>query len=170
MFNRKQRTGSLLLILVLLLNFGFGGISGIAAGQETFEPEKYVIDFCDYNFSSLTAEGYAQFKKDNPSGTPTAGNMYDVNIYNGGKVGTYSLIDDSTAAGNKYLNYVKDSGGKNGGLYNYMFVANPTGNFSTELKSNTGFQILPKGMTLIFLPSLQAELQHRIMFQIGRTE
>lgn len=131
MFNRKQRTGSLLLILVLLLNFGFGGILGIVAGQETFEPEKYVIDFCDYNFNPLTAEGYTQFKKDNPSGTPTAGNMYDVNIYNGGKVGAYSLIDDSTAAGNKYLNYVKDSGGKNGGLYNYMFVANPTGNFST---------------------------------------
>lgn len=131
MFNRKQRTWSLLLILVLLINFGLGGILGIAADQETFAQEKYLIDFCDYNFKPLTVDGYAQFKKDNPSGTPTAGNMYDVNIYNGDKVGTYSLIDDGTSEGSRYLNYVKDSAGKNGGLYSYMFVANPTGNFVT---------------------------------------
>lgn len=53
MFNRKQRTWSLLLILVLLINFGLGGILGIAADQETFAQEKYLIDFCDYNFRKL---------------------------------------------------------------------------------------------------------------------
>lgn len=131
MFNRKQRIWSLFLIFVLLLTVSLGGISGVAADQETFAQESYLINFGDYNFNSLTVDGYAQFKKDNPSGTPTAGNMYDVNIYNGGKVGTYSLVDDKTATGGKYLNYVKSADGKNGGLYNYMFVANPTGNFST---------------------------------------
>lgn len=90
------------------------------------------IDFSQYNFDPLTKEIYDDYKEKNPSNNPTAGNMYDVNIYDGSKVGKYSLVDDDSAAGGKYLNYVKDSGGKNGGLYSYMFVANPTGNYSTN--------------------------------------
>ena len=145
MFNKKQRTWSLFLVFVLLLTVGLDGILSIAADQQTFEQEKYIIDFGSYNFSPLTVDGYAQFKKDNPNSTPTAGNMYDVNIYNGDKVGTYSLIDDNSASGGKYLNYVKASGGKNGGLYNYMFVANPTGNFST---GDTGKHIAVYGIKI----------------------
>lgn len=90
------------------------------------------IDFSRYSFDPLTKEVYDEFKENNPNGTPTAGNMYDVNIYNGNKVGTYSLVDDSTASGGKYLNYVKDSGGENYQLTGYMFVANPTGNYATD--------------------------------------
>ena len=96
------------------------------------EPAKgFYIDFSRYSFDPLTKEKYNEFKENNPDGTPTAGNMYDVNIYNGDEVGLYSLVDDSTASGGKYLNYVKDPGGKNDSLPNYMFVANPTGNYAT---------------------------------------
>lgn len=97
------------------------------------EPAKgCYIDFSRYSFVPLTKEKYNEFKENNPNGTPTAGNMYDVNIYNGNKIGAYSLVADSTAAGGKYLNYVKDSGGENNQLTGYMFVANPTGNYATD--------------------------------------
>ena len=90
------------------------------------------IDFSQYNFDPLTKEGYDEYKSSNPNGTPTAGNMYDVNIYDGKKMGTYSLVDDSTAVGGKYLNYVKDSGGINSQITGYVFAANPTGNYATN--------------------------------------
>lgn len=90
------------------------------------------IDFSQYKFEPLTTEIYNSYKEENPDKTPTAGNMYDVNIYDGSKVGTYSMAEDNEASGGKYLNYVKDAGGKNGALYSYMFVANPTGNYATN--------------------------------------
>lgn len=90
------------------------------------------IDFSQYKFEPLTTEIYNSYKEENPDKTPTAGNMYDVNIYDGSKVGTYSMAEDNEASGGKYLNYVKDAGGKNGRLESYMFVANPTGNYATN--------------------------------------
>ncbi len=94
------------------------------------------IDFSQYEFKPLTTDIFNEFKKDNPNVTPTAANMYDVNLYDSGyaglEVGKYSIIEDSEATGGKYLNYVKNQDGNNGGLYNYTFVANPTGNYSTS--------------------------------------
>ena len=38
------------------------------------------IDFSQYKFEPLTTEIYNSYKEENPDKTPTAGNMYDVNI------------------------------------------------------------------------------------------
>lgn len=107
------------------------------------------IDFSQYKFEPLTTEIYNSYKEENPDKTPTAGNMYDVNIYDGSKVGTYSMAEDNEASGGKYLNYVKDAGGKNGRLESYMFVANPTGNYATNDSDKhivlcKGFGITPR--------------------------
>ena len=50
------------------------------------------IDFSQYNFDPMTKEIYDDYIKNNPGAAePTAGNMYDVNIYDGSKVGKVVL-------------------------------------------------------------------------------
>lgn len=118
---------SLTTVTALILSL-FCNIPAFVSAEPT---DGCYIDFSQYKFEPLTKDIYDNYKSEYPEKTPTGGNMYDVNIYNGTKVGTYSLVEDSEASGGKYLNYVKERGGNNGGLDNYTFVANPTGNYST---------------------------------------
>ncbi len=119
---------SLTTVTALILSL-FCNIPAFVSAEPT---DGCYIDFSQYKFEPLTKDIYDNYKSEYPEKTPTAGNMYDVNIYDGSKVGTYSMAEDNEASGGKYLNYVKDAGGKNGRLESYMFVANPTGNYATN--------------------------------------
>ncbi len=141
MFNKKQRVISVLLIIALLLSLcPLAILSTAQASEETFSPEKHYFDFSQYEFDTVTLEELA------------ASNSYKattVNAYNATKnVGIWSLENDSNVTGGKYLKYVKDNNGNNGGLFNFLFVANATGNYQTNekdkhivLKTNTPYSI-----------------------------
>ncbi len=141
MFNKKQRVISFLLIIALLLSLcPLAILSTAQASEDTFSPEKHYFDFSQYEFDTVTLEELAVF------------NSYKattVNAYNATKnVGFWSLENDSNVTGGKYLKYVKDNNGNNGGLFNFLFVANATGNYQTNekdkhivLKANTPYSI-----------------------------
>ncbi len=142
---KMKRIISTTLITALILSL-FCNLTPSVFAEPTdsaFEAENYCIDFSKYKFEVLTLEGYDEYKKSDPDGTPTHATMYDVDIYHGTEVGNWSLVEDDKAAGGKYLNYVKKDNGKNGGLYNYHFVANPKGDF----KSGGDFTVLAPNTT-----------------------
>jgi len=125
MFYKKQCVISLLLSIVLLISAcPVAILSGAVTSAETFSAEKEYFDFSQYAFNAVTLEELA------------ANNVYkgtSVNAYNATKnVGIWSLESDSTATGGKYLKYVKDNNGNNGGLFNFLFVANAKGNIATN--------------------------------------
>lgn len=129
---KTKKILSITLIMALVLSL-FCNIMPIVSAEPTNpDAESYCIDFSKYNFCTLTQDSYNKFKEEHPDGSPTYATMYDVNLYTGKEVGNWSLTEDANALGGKYLNYVKANTGANGDLTNYIFVANPTGDFATD--------------------------------------
>lgn len=141
MFNKKYRAVSLLLSIILLISAcPLTLLSGAVTSAETFSDEKEYFDFSQYAFNTVTLEELAAYN--NYKGTSVNANTATKNV------GIWSLESDNTVTGGKYLKYVKDNNGNNGGLYNYLFVANAKGNFATNdrnehivLDANTAYSI-----------------------------
>lgn len=129
---KTKRILSITLIMSLVLSLFTVVMPSVSAEPTNPDTESYYIDFSKYDFHTITAENYNKYVEENPGEIPTHANMYDINLYNGSEVGNWSLVEDSNAAGGKYLNFVKANTGANGGLYSYMFVANPTGDYATD--------------------------------------
>lgn len=139
--------------------------------------------------ATLTQDSYNKFKEEHPDGSPTYATMYDVNLYTGKEVGNWSLTEDANALGGKYLNYVKANTGANGDLTNYIFVANPTGDFATDgnhivLSEGTTYNMtvrykisdLSEGYNLnlftfatsgVATPNNTSNYQHRVNVKLG---
>jgi len=129
---KTKKIFSITLIMALVLSLFTGVMPSVSAEPTNPEAESYYIDFSKYDFHTLTVEGFNKYVEENPGETPTHAAMYDVNIYSGKEVGNWSLVEDTDVTGGKYLNYVKANTGVNGDLTNYMFVANPTGDYKTD--------------------------------------
>ena len=125
MFNKNQRVISFLLIVALLLSLCPLAIFSTAqASEETFLPENYYFDFSQYAFDTVTVEDRAA----NLGYNGNTVNAYSATV----NCGVWSLEEDDTATGGKYLKYVKDNNGSGTSLSNFLFVANPTGDYSTK--------------------------------------
>lgn len=141
MFSKRQRITSILLTIVFLLSVcPLAIFSQALQSSETFTPERHYFDFGEYRFNTVTLEELTA-APGNYKGTT-------VNAASGKNIGTWSLESDSTATGGKYLKFVKDNNGFKDSLMNYLFVANPTGNFQTNdreshivLKAGTPYSI-----------------------------
>ncbi len=129
---KTKRILSITLVTALLLSLVAGVVPSVSAEPTSATAESYYIDFSEYDFKTITAESYNSYVTENNGTKPTHANVYDVRLSNGTEVGNWSLVEDATATGGKYLNYVKANTGKNGDLSSYMFVANPTGDYKTD--------------------------------------
>ena len=123
---KTKRILSVTLIMALVLSL-FTGIMPIVSAEPTnpdFVSEKYYFDFSQYAFDTVTVEDRAA----NLGYNGNTVNAYSATV----NCGVWSLEEDDTATGGKYLKYVKDNNGSGTSLSNFLFVANPTGDYSTK--------------------------------------
>lgn len=122
---KTKRILSITLIMALVLSLFTGVMPSVLAEPTNtdFVPESYYFDFSQYNFDTMTLEEKAA---DSSNYKCTTINPYSATV----NCGVWSLEEDSTATGGKYLKYVKDNNGSGTALSNFLFVANPTGDYT----------------------------------------
>ena len=124
---KTKRILSITLVMALVLSLFTGVMPSVSAEPTNtdFVPESYYFDFSQYNFDTMTLEEKAA---DSSNYKCTTINPYSATV----NCGVWSLEEDSTATGGKYLKYVKDNNGSGTALSNFLFVANPTGDYTTS--------------------------------------
>ncbi len=122
---KTKRILSITLIMALVLSLFTGVMPSVSAEPTNPDTESYYIDFSQYNFDTMTLEEKAA---DSSNYKCTTINPYSATV----NCGVWSLEEDSTVTGGKYLKYVKDNNGSGTALYNFLFVANPTGDYTTS--------------------------------------